>query len=88
MTNVDLYAVADELRNLRPDLPHGIRITVQNKTRNLLVANGDLGFAITYEAIRDGIYLDQFNPAVDHLIKLLDDGEHLHKPELFTLERR
>lgn len=87
MTGINLHAVAGELRSRRPNLPHGIKITVDKKTRNLLVANDDLGFAITNKAISQGLHLAQFDPCVDHLIRLLDEGAHLHNPEMFTLEK-
>lgn len=51
------------------DIPNSVFIAPDFKTKNLIVIKGELGFAVTGEAIDGGLHFTMFGPALKGLIE-------------------
>jgi hypothetical protein len=62
-----------------PPLPHGITIRVDWVADIIIVANDDLGFCITRNAIDDNIHLPIFRTGLERLIEVLSDPAEMSR---------
>lgn len=67
----EIDAIADELKRRAPNLPFGIEIKVDDDAKGIIVGNDEWAFAITYQTLDTGMYIDAFDGALPHLLDYL-----------------
>lgn len=79
--------VAAEFRAEHPNLPHGIKITIEPLTDSLLVGNDELAFVITRAVIADNLHKPVFEASLKHLVQILSEGIRLVDPHFYVLTK-
>lgn len=77
--NQDLVEWTEELCQMAGELPHGIWIRPDHSTGNILVTNEEVGFCVTAQAMKDGLYKTQFPAALKFLINIAADPEKIEE---------